>query len=63
MKKLLVNRGFNNLLARILISMFYRFFQGSIETLINKVHFGLVVFTHQWRGDRIASIIAEVAAM
>jgi hypothetical protein len=62
-KKLLVNRCFNNLLARILISMLYRFFQGSIETLINKVNFWVVALTHEWRGKRIASIIAQVTTM
>jgi hypothetical protein len=62
-KKLLVNRCFNNLLARILISMLDRFFKGSIKTLINKVHFGLVVLTHERRGKRIASIIAQVTTM
>jgi hypothetical protein len=43
--------------------MLDRFLHGCIETLIDKVYFGLVAITHEWRAKRIASIIAQVATM
>ena len=63
MEKLLVNWCFNDFLARILIRMLDRFIHGCIETLIDKVYFGLVAITHEWRAKRIASIIAQVATV
>ena len=43
--------------------MLDRFLHGCIETLIDKVDFGLGAITHEWRGESITSIIAQFATM
>ena len=43
--------------------MLNRFLHGCIETLIDKVDFGLGAITHEWRNESIASIIAQFATM